>query len=586
LGQYYLMREDARLSLSMAEAAMALLQELDDLSSWEGIVIGFMVEAHIVNNNSEKAVELCKETLEKTRARSDGKKEVIYVLHHLIHAFSAHGDHEEAVEAAEEALALADDAQNKRLRAHIYEELSHAHLIADQNKEALEAGKEAVGILKELGADHDEITTRLQVVTKVLIVMDNYPEAFNQIETAKAAAQRIEEKPLEAFCLSIQSRVQALLGEPEQGAKAADLAIDMFRDDGDRRGECRVWEGLSEIHMTANDFASSLRAAKRAEALCEDCGDTRLMARMKHTTSMVHMSVDEYSEALAAITEAIKLSRADDDLRGTVKYIFLAMDIWVSFLTSMDPEDKSKMRVYKQGCEKSQRLAREAVKLSIRLEDKYAESMAHYWVGTMHVMTGRPGEARASADTALEIAEKGNDRLSEMYAKGLKVQIALQEKKIGDAQSMLKEVQDIAKELGDPQAKAMADQLKELVMGSGGGEVAAPVQAAAPTQAASTAADSASAEESAFVAPDEGLMKTHIIAMVKNMTGGGEEVDGDTPLMESGVDSLASVELRTQLQQEFKVSLPSTVMFNYPTIGGITGLLIDEYTTKKLTWSG
>ena len=63
--------------------------------------------------------------------------------------------------------------------------------------------------------------------------------------------------------------------------KAADLAIDMFREDGDRRGECRVWEGLSEIHMTTSDFSSSLRAAKRAETLCEEVGDTRLMARMK-----------------------------------------------------------------------------------------------------------------------------------------------------------------------------------------------------------------------------------------------------------------------------------------------------------------
>lgn len=30
------------------------------------------------------------------------------------------------------------------------------------------------------------------------------------------------------------------------------------------------------------------------------------------------------------------------------------------------------------------------------------------------------------------------------------------------------------------------------------------------------------------------LPRTHIIAMVKNMVGGGDEVDGDTPLMESG----------------------------------------------------
>ncbi|CAE7463971.1 MLNS [Symbiodinium sp. CCMP2456] len=605
LGQFYLMREDARLSLSMGEAAMALLQELDDAISWEGVAIGFLVEAYILNNQSEKAVQLCKDALERARPRTDQKRETVYLLHHLIHALSVYGDIDQVLEVSDEALALSTEVGCMRLKAHVYEELSHAHLLAEQNNDALYAAKEAVGLLKDLGADHDEITTRLQVLTKVLIIQDNYQEAHNQIEMAKDIAQKIEEKPLEAFCLSIQSRVQALLGDPEGGVKAADLAIDMFKEDGDRRGECRVWEGLSEIHMTANDFSSALRAAKRAETLCADVGDTRLMARMKHTTSMVHMSADAHDEAKAAITEAIKLSRADDDMRGTVKYIFLAMDIWVTSLTAMDPEDKSKVRIYRQGCEKAMRLAKEGVKLSIRLEDRYAECMANYWVGTMHIMMGRPKEARVNADVSLEIAKSKRDMLSEMYARGLLVQICLQEKDVKSAKENLKDVQalqtsmepsksfkvmgfqGLAEELGDPQAKAMADQLKELVLGSGVQEAAPQAAAmAAPTQDFAGVSSAATSEDLAYIAPDPLTIKTHIIAMVKNMVGGGDEVDGDTPLMESGVDSLASVELRTQLQGEFKVNLPSTVMFNYPTIEGLTGLLVDECTQKKITWTG
>eukprot|EP00930_Biecheleria_cincta_P055398 TRINITY_DN4171_c0_g1_i1.p1 TRINITY_DN4171_c0_g1~~TRINITY_DN4171_c0_g1_i1.p1 ORF type:complete len:889 (-),score=248.73 TRINITY_DN4171_c0_g1_i1:44-2431(-) len=592
LGQFYLMREDARLSLSMGEAAMAMLHEIDDRNSWEGVTVGFMVEANILNNQPLKAVQACREALDRVREKPDTKREMVYLMHHLMHALSVGGNHEEAQEVADDALRLAEELGSKRLKAHVYEELSHAYLLVDQSDEALTAAKEAVSLLKELGADHDEITTRLQVMTKVLIIQDNYKEAFNQIELAKQISQRIEEKPLEAFCLSIQSRVQALLGDPQAGAKCADLAIDMFREDGDRRGECRVWEGLSEIHMTANDFASALRAAKRAEALCEDVGDTRLMARMKHTTSMVLMTADEHKEALEAITEAIKLSRADDDFRGTIKYIFLAMDIWVTSLTSMDPEDKSKIRVYKQGCEKAMRLAKEAVKISIRIEDRYAESMANYWVGNMHIMMGRPLEAQASADAALEIAQTKGDKLSEMYARGLMVQVKLQEKNNAAANKHLKEVQELAEEMGDPQAKHMADQLTELVMGSGGGAPAAAAAAtpaavtAGPVQDTGAASSAGGMEVAAFVPPDPQVMKSHIIAMVKNMVGGGDEVDGDTPLMESGVDSLASVELRTQLQQEFKINLPSTVMFNYPTIDGLTGLLVDECTNKKVTWTG
>merc|ERR1712066_1174489 len=96
-------------------------------------------------------------------------------------------------------------------------------------------------------------------------------------------------------------------------------------------------------------------------------------------------------------------------------------------------------------------------------------------------------------------------------------------------------------------------------------------------------AGSAAAVE-VYAPPDPMMVRQYITGLVMNMTGSSEEVDGDTPLMESGIDSLASVELRTQLQQEFRLNLPSTVMFNYPTISTMTRLLVDECTQKKISW--
>merc|ERR1712066_510343 len=87
-----------------------------------------------------------------------------------------------------------------------------------------------------------------------------------------------------------------------------------------------------------------------------------------------------------------------------------------------------------------------------------------------------------------------------------------------------------------------------------------------------------------YQAPDPMMVRQYIMGLVQNMTGSSDEIDGDTPLMESGIDSLASVELRTQLQQEFRLNLPSTVMFNYPTISSMTSLLVEECTSKKISW--
>nr|BAU61515.1 actin related protein2 [Parachlorella kessleri] len=53
----------------------------------------------------------------------------------------------------------------------------------------------------------------------------------------------------------------------------------------------------------------------------------------------------------------------------------------------------------------------------------------------------------------------------------------------------------------------------------------------------------------------------------------GHAVAGDQPLMEAGLDSLATVELRSTLSREFGLDLPPTLLFDYPTVAGLATYL-------------
>merc|ERR1712013_908973 len=62
---------------------------------------------------------------------------------------------------------------------------------------------------------------------------------------------------------------------------------------------------------------------------------------------------------------------------------------------------------------------------------------------------------------------------------------------------------------------------------------------------------------------------------------GSDTLEGDMPLMEAGLDSLAAVEYGSILSKNFKgVDLPSTLMFDHPTTNMIAELITADLKTK------
>ena len=74
-------------------------------------------------------------------------------------------------------------------------------------------------------------------------------------------------------------------------------------------------------------------------------------------------------------------------------------------------------------------------------------------------------------------------------------------------------------------------------------------------------------------------------AMVQEAVAGvlGSMPSVDTPLMAAGLDSLGTVEVRNALQTRLGLQLPSTLLFDYPTVAAITAFLNQQLASRADT---
>ena len=74
----------------------------------------------------------------------------------------------------------------------------------------------------------------------------------------------------------------------------------------------------------------------------------------------------------------------------------------------------------------------------------------------------------------------------------------------------------------------------------------------------------------------------HVEAAIRQLVNNilGKVVADDIPLMSAGLDFLAMVEVLNALQTSLHLELPSTLLFDYPTINAMTGYITAQLTTS------
>ena len=107
-----------------------------------------------------------------------------------------------------------------------------------------------------------------------------------------------------------------------------------------------------------------------------------------------------------------------------------------------------------------------------------------------------------------------------------------------------------------------------------------PCETAAAGDKAPAAADNVSVQAAAPEVEEEPKMSLEeVVTNVSRLSSkmmGTKELDVDAPLMESGLDSLTSVELINELSSAFGVQLSATTPYDYPTVKELSKHIVEK----------
>lgn len=186
-----------------------------------------------------------------------------------------------------------------------------------------------------------------------------------------------------------------------------------------------------------------------------------------------------------------------------------------------------------------------------------------------------------SAKEAETLAAQLEDDTGVATAVVLQANVLYHKGQMAAAKSMAEKGFRLAEDAGaaDLAAEA-ADLIAQAAEAMPAAAAAAAVTVAAVEDSGPKPAVDAGAASGAVVEAKAGLdpaeVSDKIMKVAVSSVAGDEDIELDTPLMDAGLDSLASVAFRNSLQNELSMQMPASLMFDYPNIRQITDYIVEK----------
>ena len=442
-----------------------------------------------------------------------------------------------SLQAAQEAKRMYGSLGSRVNEAKIAIKLSQLHVSKEDYPRALADAQEAQSIAQGLASPLLE-GVALQALIKAYHDNNDIKTALTKALECLTLYQDLGVQPHIGLAMLNCSMLHALLGELDEAVELAIKAQEAFKDSRAALHEVEALRLLVELHAFNKEPEKAVKYALRALNHIRDHGSGGDEVRMLLRLAQLYLD-----------QEAAKLEEGLDGARY----------------------DSQAQRYVKEAA---------AVVASKMDGDTSLSGSVLHTRGYMHLTAGRLQDAVQAASRALEFFRVNKDLQGEANTWLLVAEIQFHNDKKEKAKdcadkalSAFKRLPGQAGREGEAQAGDLLKKCQQTWVLAGEGQVA---MLPGPDGAGGIVAASSAGAEIVQKKLEPQAVKSMIQSIVSDVIG-VDDVEGDAPLMDSGMDSLSSLDFRNKLKATFEgANLPASTVFDYPSVNAITNLILEE----------
>jgi len=567
LAQWHLRLGNFDRALSDAEDALDIYSQIK--SPRERQVLSLIFEAYMGKGDRRRALRAAKEGVKRYKARDDRAGEGA-ALDLLVSAYITTDQLSDALDAAQRAMTLSQDTGNQHMEARMLNAIAGIHLRTGQLDSALQSGEDAVAGFRECGGQTGEKTEAMLNVVEAFIQKKDHSSALQAASEMRAHFQKVGDVRGESSALMTMGQISLEMQQPDEAVASVSKAQAMLGEDGQQFGEATALRLLADALSRKDDHKQALRSAERARAIFRELGE----------------SSDEASALYLVSQEAVAIAVSEGAQAGGGAPSRAASDALI----------------------KAQKSADMGIKLARELQANNGILGSILCItAQVHMLNSKPEEALAAADEAVVLFREIGSAISEANALLLSadaLRVVRQYRDSGDAaeealrlfrslespepkgEEYAQEVLDYLESVKKQQQQAQMQQAQMQAVPMGMTAASSPEGGGVPDQVVSMArqerARGAALDMKSGV--DISVIKAKVQEIATRITGAEDgEIDMDTPLMEAGLTSNSALVLRDNLIEEMPgVQLPVTLVFDYPSIGAMADLIVENSGGKAI----